>query len=53
MQPLARWPGRLYFSSAVVDTCINFQVTEGVMRAGLPVQQGAWHDGEVLCSTVH
>lgn len=52
MQPLPRWPGPLYFSSGVLDICINFQVTEGVVRAALPVQHGAWHDEEALCSAV-
>lgn len=36
MQPLPRWPGPFYFSSGVVDICIKFQVTEGVVRAALP-----------------
>lgn len=53
MQPLPRWSGPLYFSSGVVDICINCQVTEGVIRAGIRVQHGAWRDWEALCSTVH
>lgn len=35
MQPVPGWPGLLCVGSGVVDTCINFQVAEGVVRACL------------------